>query len=330
LVCTVLRALTNTSDTICYETTKQRLNDNKYLSEVRTRNFNKPTVKGAAHKLPKQSDSLLTKYTKVMHNYGMITVSRQLDNTLIVDNIPQSNRNFWIKCATAGHGMMDDIIANDRLLPKHKLQEMGINITTTEYDKAKAVLHDKTTKTLKDHINKIIDNTEETFPYKPANNYTSQFHWNTNSQSTFAFTDGSAKDGKAGWGAFFKKGSSYNASGRTMQHDTIGEAELEAIEYVLSVAPNTMKLTIFADSQYAIDATSNCLNWTDHEWSRSKNKDVLYRIKSLIQLRGGYHRLKLEHVYSHQQEKIASCGKGTKISSKKHPFKQQSPHKKVW
>jgi hypothetical protein len=49
-----------------------------------------------------------------------------------------------------------------------------------------------------------------------------------------------------------------------------------------------------------------------------EKQDVLYRIKSLTQLRGGYHRLKLEHVYSHQQEKIASCGKGTKISTVKN------------
>jgi ribonuclease HI len=124
-------------------------------------------------------------------------------------------------------------------------------------------------------------------------------------QNTMAFTDGSMKDGAAGWGVFFKDGSKYNAYGRVSGHQTSYAGELEAIEYALNTSPITPFLIIFTDSKYAIDAIGLAKTLSPGKLSKMPEAGALRRITNTISARenkGSW--LVFEHVYSHQKEKI--------------------------
>jgi ribonuclease HI len=126
-------------------------------------------------------------------------------------------------------------------------------------------------------------------------------------QTVYAFTDGSAKDDQAGWGVFFKDGSRFNAYGKVTGVSTNYAAELEAIEYALSVAPITTFLVIFTDSKSAVDAIKAARNLSPTQLSKQPKANTLWRICNIFNKRENKgNDITLAHVYSHQAEKIRS------------------------
>jgi ribonuclease HI len=144
--------------------------------------------------------------------------------------------------------------------------------------------------------------------YCPRNNKIEEFHTEGSLfQTVYAFTDGSAKEDQAGWGVYFKEGSKYNAYGRVTGPPNNYAAELEAIEYALSVAPVTSFLTIFTDSQSAIDALRAAPSLSPTVLSRQPECNTLWRICNIISKRESKgNNITFAHVYSHQAEKVRS------------------------
>lgn len=134
-----------------------------------------------------------------------------------------------------------------------------------------------------------------------------------------AYTDGGLREGKpqATSAAWFGKDSPFNRSFPTWGEQTIGNAELQAIEYVLHVTPRQQNLLIVPDSQYAIDICDHCIEPT--EWKRLPNALTLKRIHDLLHTRRASGALTaFQKVYSHIAEKLKGKDEQLKMRVIKH------------
>jgi len=158
---------------------------------------------------------------------------------------------------------------------------------------------------LSDHLNKVFSTTAPPFEFNPKTKLEEFQVTRSIFQNTMAFTDGSMKDGAAGWGVFFKDNSKYNAHGRVSGQQTSYAGELEAIEYALNVSPTTPFFIIFTDSKSAIDAIKLARTISLPKLSKLPEAGTLYRIINTINARKNKgSTLVFEHVYSHQADKI--------------------------
>ena len=199
-------------------------------------------------------DDWTTKYVKIMDAYNMVTLPSASDTKMVIDGVGYCNQSSWIKAGFSLDGEWDSLFDNRKPKTRKVLAEQGLKLSKADYQATiNMVLNNEGE--LQQHLNQVFNNTATPVAYCPRNNKIEEFHTEGSLfQTVYAFTDGSAKEDQAGWGVYFKEGSKYNAYGRVTGPPNNYAAELEAIEYALSVAPVTSFLTIFTDSQSAIDA----------------------------------------------------------------------------
>lgn len=119
---------------------------------------------------------------------------------------------------------------------------------------------------------------------------------------TLVYTDGSARDGKTGYGivAIKSDGTRVTFSDST-PYETNNQAELYAILKTLESFPDE-PLTICSDSTYTIDSlTFNICVWKKNGWKKSngediKNRELIEKIFSYLEPR---QNVKFEHVDAH-------------------------------
>lgn len=117
------------------------------------------------------------------------------------------------------------------------------------------------------------------------------------------FTDGSACDGKTGYGivAIKSDGTRITFSDAT-PYTTNNQAELFAILKSLQEFPDDA-LTIYSDSTYTIDSlTFNIYEWKENGWKKSNGKDIenralIEKIFNNLEERGN---VKFRHVDAHK------------------------------
>ena len=307
LVSTFLRVLRDTAPSPATAALRIRVKENTFLKNLGRRNFNINNERWARTSLPLYSnDNWTTKYVKIMEQHDLITVNNILDTSLVVDGISYMSRKTWLAAGISLDTPWSDLFQDRAPKSRKQLWKEGFKLTLNEYMNTVAMV--TTEGALAEHLNKVLAATEAPISFDPRNKQLDQFHIEGNIfKNTIVFTDGSAKDQEAGWGVYFKKGSKFNAYGKVVGFPNNFVAELEAIEYAICIAPTTPFLTVFTDSEAAIKAIKAARVATPRGLARMPAKDTIARILRAIGERetlGG--EVSLLHVYSHQQQKLAS------------------------
>lgn len=140
--------------------------------------------------------------------------------------------------------------------------------------------------------------------FTKPNQYDDDDYTTLNEKYTLIWVDGSAiqNNNTAGSGVFVAINSPLNKSFRVNNNQTNDEAELEALEYALSIAPPNTQTIIISDSTYTINMATNCTKYTEKDWIRLKNRSTIKRIKNFILSMNA--PPVLWHVYSHIEEKL--------------------------
>jgi ribonuclease HI len=121
--------------------------------------------------------------------------------------------------------------------------------------------------------------------------------------TVFCWTDGSEKDGKAGFGVFWKTHSIQNVSKRTLYYQNNYAAELEAIKTAMKKCPVQWDLIIWSDCQAATKSVTNFTKTKKMAW-KVPYRHMLEDIKTLMQQRSQRGaNTTLEYVPSHIEEK---------------------------
>ena len=116
------------------------------------------------------------------------------------------------------------------------------------------------------------------------------------------YTDGSHKDGKAGYGIFFGKGDCRNVSRRVDSGEqTITRAEMMAIRETLVMYPRDAPLTILSDSETCL---KNIKKWTSPYTKGSihkvPHKDLIKEITNILAERSRITKTSLIKVRAHK------------------------------
>jgi len=122
----------------------------------------------------------------------------------------------------------------------------------------------------------------------------------------WAWSDGSSSNKRSAWGIWFKYNSIYNAGGRTyLNHSTL-EAELLAIEFILTQIPMYFSIRIFSDSQISIQSIINFNTWSNARKNKNINRMTLRRIVKNLSDRKTYFNTScyLEQLVSHPLQKL--------------------------
>ena len=110
-------------------------------------------------------------------------------------------------------------------------------------------------------------------PYLPKDGF---LHW---------YTDGSAKEGKAGYGVY-KANTNEKIYGRPTGDQTNDRGELSAILEGLQTCPITQNLALHVDAQIALDRISKWLNpLTSGDIENEANSDLLREIQEILKTR---------------------------------------------
>lgn len=133
------------------------------------------------------------------------------------------------------------------------------------------------------------------------------------------WTDGST-DGKSTKGSvFLRKHSPHNTVIEIPNQPISLVAEIHAIELALYMVPPHCPLTIFTDSQSAIDSIFNYHKWSYKQKKNSPVSSNLQRIAQRLQARSEKHTVtSFDHIYSHITQKKRKARRAGQAALKKH------------
>lgn len=149
----------------------------------------------------------------------------------------------------------------------------------------------------------------------------------------FAYTDGSASvagklAGQGGFGTYFPdlfgKKKAFSLGFRKAK---TGQMEVCALLYAIRAMPlkclYPIKLSVYSDSEYVVKTftESRLQKWMSNGWTNSSgevaNKELWISIVKELNLRG-YLNLQMNHIRSHQVEKVKDIGEREKLLKNPH------------
>jgi ribonuclease HI len=305
LVSTFLRILRDMDPSPATTALRIRVKDNIYLNDLGKRDFRHNSNQWAKSTMSVYSDDdWTTKYVKIMESHNMITLNNTMDTSLVIDGVSLMQRKTWISAGISLDTPWADLFVDRVPKSRKQLWKEGFHLTLNEYMSTIAMVLEEGA--LAEHLNQIFTMTAPPMTMDPRNDKLEQFTIDGSIfKNTVVFTDGSAKDGAAGWGVFFKEGSKFNSYGKVVGQPNNFIAELEAIEYALNVAPTTPFLTIITDSEASIKAITAATKASPRQLAKMNAKDTLARLAKAINSRASAGSdTAFLHVYSHQQDKI--------------------------
>ena len=229
-VATTLRTLNSPTRTEARDILRQRAKDDQYSESRKCRDFNQKVDGGKPIRdKANVADYMITKLAILSEKHNLNITNKVNDTTEIMDTMDEADRGFWEKLKENNNiGKWNTIITESKeTRPMRDINRYRNNPIRDRTYKKMSNLIDKARS--KAEINTKLKITANPHPYKP-NPADEEFNIKGLFRTQFAFTDGSYNEGRAGWGAFFKKGSKYNKGERSSNAQSNNAAELEAIE----------------------------------------------------------------------------------------------------
>jgi ribonuclease HI len=309
VIATAIRTYFNCTDDLCKKVSQIRIKDNKFIQEIGWFGL------GLQEGLPKQemnkimklkiSDDFLTKAIKIMFSRNMRVVGSKTKGLYIKDCARPAAETAIAKLLAKGVTEWMELSQVRTLRTCRELNiKHGTDLSVEEYQAIRKIACTKDTRILKDYIGQVWDHRVKDMEYCPIE-MESVEEFTFKEEALCVWTDGAMdiSNNRAGFGVFFKKKSPYNYVSRNRGEQTVGSAELEAMEWVVMRAPCVEKIIVFSDSLYAINAVNEIIKGKGVVYN-APNRAVLRRIAGGIKERINEGcSIELIHIYSHVEEK---------------------------
>jgi len=232
-----------------------RLSDNPFIKEIGWGGLD------LSQRLPKEltklmsineEDDFLTKVVKVLYKRNLRIVSQKMDPSKMKSCVGPLAKRAFLKLWSKGYVTWNSISQNRVILTRKEIiSQLGVNLTEEEYTIIRKVGSSGLGRTLSSQMDTHRTQWDKAMDFDPFTLNDNLEDFTIIDDTIFAWTDGSMceSQGAAGYGVFFKKNSPFNYYDATSGGNSIGEAELEAIEWGINKAPLLDKLIIFSDTK---------------------------------------------------------------------------------
>ena len=294
IIRTLSELILKDSNSIAYKTTFARMLGNRALRSNRNAGFlhtksrppTTPSRKIIFH-IDRVLKALYNNNLDIFSNAALhLTLKEMIDKVGQMSAINETTINTRIQLFP-----QHQFITRQQFINEHSPTVPLLDIDTA-FNAVKELAHDAANFTYK---------TSDPFPLNPSEFNLVDFQ--TINNLIPIWTDGSCRraNGKlyTGWGVFFKPESRCNSSGSTTMSQNNFHAELEAIEFALSVAPFSHNIVIFTDSLSSMQLIQSKKVPRSHT-----EADFTLRITNLLQRRNEEGQVvTFTHVYSHVKDK---------------------------
>jgi ribonuclease HI len=297
------------TDELCKNVSQVRIKDNEFIKDIGW--FGLGLQEGLPlkelTKLMKLNikDDFLTKAIKIMFSRNMRAVGGKTKGACIKDSARPSAETAISKLLAKGVTEWTDLSQIKILRTCREVNLMyGTDLSVEEYKSIRKIACTKDTRILKDYIGQVWDHRIKDLEYCPIE-MESEKEFTFKEDALCVWTDGAmdTPNNRAGFGVFFQKKSPANYVSRNRGEQTVGSAELEAMEWVVMRAPCVGKIIVFADSLYAINAVNDIIKGKGVVYN-APNRAVLRRIAIGIKERVSEGcSIELVHIHSHIGEK---------------------------